>query len=50
LSEVPIASIAPEGLATLVERMSGNRHALPEGLQATQAFIRATGLIQEGCQ
>ena len=50
LSEVPIASIAPEALATLMERMSGNRHALPEGLQATQAFVRATGLIQEGCR
>jgi len=36
-------------LDTLVERMAGNRHALPEGLLATQAFVRATGLAQEGC-
>ncbi len=32
---------------TLIERMAGNRHALPEGLLATQAFVRTTGLAQE---
>ncbi|PVZ40931.1 iron-containing redox enzyme family protein [Pseudomonas sp. CC120222-01a] len=33
---------------TLITRMAGNRHALPEGLQATRAYLRATGLAQEG--
>lgn len=36
-----------ETIETLIERMAGNRHALPEGLLATQAFVRATGLAQE---
>ena len=33
--------------ATLIERMAGNRHATPEGLAATRAYIRTTGLLQE---
>lgn len=33
---------------TLIGAMSGNRHATPEGLVATQAYIQATGLLQEG--
>ncbi|MBF8745292.1 MULTISPECIES: iron-containing redox enzyme family protein [Pseudomonas] len=36
-----------DSVDALIERMSGNRHALPEGLLATQAYIRATGLVQE---
>ena len=35
-------------LETLIEQMAGNRHALPEGLLATQAYARMTGLAQEG--
>ncbi|VVP83960.1 hypothetical protein PS910_02234 [Pseudomonas fluorescens] len=35
-------------LEALIEQMSGNRHALPEGLQATQAYARMTGLAHEG--
>lgn len=31
----------------LIERMAGNRHATPDGLSATRAFIRTTGLLQE---
>ncbi|MGE8478766.1 MAG: iron-containing redox enzyme family protein [Pseudomonas shirazensis] len=38
-------STAP--LETLIARMAGNRHALPAGLEATRAYIRATGLTQE---
>ncbi|MNO83289.1 hypothetical protein D3C76_745910 [compost metagenome] len=34
--------------AALTRRMAGNRHATPDGLSATRAFIRATGLLQEG--
>lgn len=33
--------------AALIERMAGNRHATPDGLSATRAFIHATGLLQE---
>jgi hypothetical protein len=43
-----VADPAPEAIDVLIERMAGNRHALPEGLLATQAYIRATGLTQEG--
>ncbi|MFJ2982827.1 MULTISPECIES: iron-containing redox enzyme family protein [unclassified Pseudomonas] len=32
---------------TLIARMAGNRHALPEGLHATRAYLEATGLAQE---
>jgi hypothetical protein len=35
-------------LETLIEQMAGNRHALPQGLLATQAYARMTGLAQEG--
>ncbi|MNC79145.1 hypothetical protein D3C75_1315470 [compost metagenome] len=45
----PIASQGAEPLDALVQRMAGNRHASPEGLLATQAFVNATGLVQEGC-
>lgn len=31
----------------LIERMAGNRHASPEGLRATRAYIQVTGLAQE---
>ncbi|WP_144173229.1 iron-containing redox enzyme family protein [Pseudomonas sp. Kh13] len=31
----------------LIERMAGNRHATPDGLSATRAFIGTTGLLQE---
>lgn len=33
---------------TLIVAMSGNKHATPEGLGATRAYIQATGLLQEG--
>ncbi|HKS11829.1 MAG TPA: iron-containing redox enzyme family protein, partial [Pseudomonas sp.] len=39
---------APQQLDTLIEMMAGNRHALPEGLLATQAYARITGLAHEG--
>jgi hypothetical protein len=39
-------SAAP--METLINCMAGNHHALPEGLQATRAYLRATGLAQEG--
>lgn len=38
------AGMPPE---VLIERMAGNRHATPDGLSATRAFIRTTGLLQE---
>ena len=34
-------------VSALIERMTGNGHALPEGLRATRAYIQATGLAQE---
>ncbi|MFO3724874.1 iron-containing redox enzyme family protein [Pseudomonas sp. HLMP] len=34
-------------LEALIQRMAGNRHALPEGLRATRAYAHATGLAQE---
>ncbi|MNH17755.1 hypothetical protein D3C79_774400 [compost metagenome] len=46
----PMVSQRPETVEALVQRMAGNRHASPEGLLATQAFVNATGLVQEGCQ
>jgi len=36
-----------EAVAALIGRMAGNRHATPEGLAATRAYIRTTGLLQE---
>lgn len=33
-------------IAQLIEAMAGNRHASPEGLRATRAYLRATGLAQ----
>lgn len=36
-----------ENIDALIEKMAGNRHAAPEGLIATRAYLRATGLIQE---
>ncbi|MFK3815925.1 iron-containing redox enzyme family protein [Pseudomonas sp. NPDC089407] len=41
------AKAAQADIETLIEHMSGNRHAAPEGLMATRAYLRATGLIQE---
>jgi len=49
----PLPSEASEDLAdidTLIERMAGNRHALPVGLHATRAYLKATGLAQEAPQ
>lgn len=36
-----------QNIASLIERMLGNRHASPDGLLATRAYIHATGLAQE---
>ncbi|MBS5847223.1 MAG: iron-containing redox enzyme family protein, partial [Pseudomonas putida] len=36
-----------EAPAALIGQMAGNRHATPEGLAATRAYIRTTGLLQE---
>ncbi|WP_280341816.1 iron-containing redox enzyme family protein [Pseudomonas sp. BN607] len=41
---------AEPDIDNLIERMSGNRHAAPEGLRATRAYLRATGMIQEGAR
>lgn len=35
-------------MTALIEAMAGNRHATPQGLRATRAFIQATGLMQGG--
>lgn len=35
-------------IETLIERMAGNQHALPQGLSATRAYLHATGLGEEG--
>ena len=45
--ETPLAPPAAD-MAALIEAMAGNRHATPQGLQATRAFIQATGLMQGG--
>ncbi|WP_447869074.1 iron-containing redox enzyme family protein [Pseudomonas putida] len=37
-------NVAPEAL---IQRMAGNRHATPDGLSATRAYMRVTGLRQE---
>lgn len=37
-----------ESIDSLIARMAGNRHAQPQGLRATRAYLRATGLAQEG--
>lgn len=42
------AQRAPQDVDTLIDMMAGNRHALPEGLLATQAYARITGLAHEG--
>ncbi|MBI6943848.1 iron-containing redox enzyme family protein [Pseudomonas putida] len=44
---VPGNPMAADGIPALIARMAGDRHALPEGLLATQAYCRATGLDQE---
>ncbi|MDD2137691.1 iron-containing redox enzyme family protein [Pseudomonas kurunegalensis] len=43
-------SLAPQSadMAALIEAMAGNRHATPEGLHATRAYIQATGLMHGG--
>lgn len=39
---------APDAdIETLIDTLSGNRHATPEGLLATRRYLQATGLIQE---
>lgn len=43
----PHGESSDEPPAALIERMAGNRHATPEGLAATRAYIRTTGLLQE---
>ena len=40
-------SLPGEDIASLIKRMAGNRHATPDGLLATRAYIRTTGLLQE---
>ncbi|WP_449433019.1 iron-containing redox enzyme family protein [Pseudomonas putida] len=38
---------AAPAIDALIEQMAANHHALPQGLLATQAYIRGTGLSQE---
>ncbi|MBS3185252.1 iron-containing redox enzyme family protein [Pseudomonas vlassakiae] len=38
---------ANQDIPALIERMLGNRHASPDGLLATRAYLQATGLAQE---
>jgi hypothetical protein len=45
--ETPLAPPAAD-MPALIEAMAGNRHATPQGLHATRAFIQATGLMQGG--
>ncbi|MBB3270007.1 hypothetical protein FHW75_001141 [Pseudomonas sp. OG7] len=45
--KVPIASQVPD-IPALIDAMAGNRHATPQGLHATHAFIQATGLMNGG--
>ena len=46
--DAPLERAAPEtDIETLIDGMAGNRHATPEGLLATQGYLRATGLAQE---
>ncbi|MNO45997.1 hypothetical protein D3C76_362770 [compost metagenome] len=47
LAAAPPNPLAAESVDSLIERMAANKHALPEGLQATRAYIHATGLLQE---
>ncbi|RCL21509.1 hypothetical protein C6A77_22295 [Pseudomonas sp. AFG_SD02_1510_Pfu_092] len=47
LDEAPAPAAQDADIETLIERMSGNQHATPEGLLATQRYLRATGLMQE---
>ncbi|WP_286919251.1 iron-containing redox enzyme family protein [Pseudomonas sp. UBA6753] len=47
-SDDALATAAPDAdIETLIDTMSGNRHATPEGLLATRRYMRATGLVQE---
>ncbi len=43
----PAGNLANEAPAALIMRMAGNRHATPDGLLATRAYIRTTGMLQE---
>ena len=46
--DTPLQRTAQEtDIETLIDSMAGNRHATPEGLLATQGYLRATGLAQE---
>ncbi|WP_406822122.1 iron-containing redox enzyme family protein [Pseudomonas sp. KnCO4] len=46
--DTPLERTAQEtDIETLIDSMAGNRHATPEGLLATQGYLRATGLAQE---
>ncbi|MGJ7550688.1 iron-containing redox enzyme family protein [Pseudomonas alloputida] len=46
---VPTERIAQEqDIDSLIADMAGNRHAQPQGLSATRAYLRVTGLAQEG--
>ncbi|WP_205300374.1 hypothetical protein [Pantoea sp. Ap-967] len=42
--------VAPQtpDISALIGAMAGNRHATPQGLRATRAYIQATGLLQGG--
>ncbi|QHG65110.1 iron-containing redox enzyme family protein [Pseudomonas putida] len=45
----PTESIVREqDIDSLIADMAGNRHAQPQGLSATRAYLRVTGLAQEG--
>ncbi|AFO50712.1 MULTISPECIES: iron-containing redox enzyme family protein [Pseudomonas] len=46
-NDVSIASQVSD-IPTLIDAMAGNRHATPQGLHATRAFIQTTGLMHGG--
>ncbi|MFZ5937490.1 iron-containing redox enzyme family protein [Pseudomonas sp. HS6-2] len=51
LPDVPAATentSHAQDIDSLIADMAGNRHALPRGLCATRAYLRITGLAQEG--
>jgi hypothetical protein len=51
LPDLPVTteSTCPEqAIESLIAQMAGNHHAQPQGLCATRAYLRVTGLAQEG--
>ena len=48
LDDEPMIAPHAAAMPALIEAMAGNRHATPQGLLATRAFIQATGLMQGG--